>query len=90
MRSSPRWARRTRAALLAAIGLLYVLSIPWYRSEGPSGRLLGLPDWVSVALLCYVAVALLNCAAWLLTEVRDEVPDDVRDPDEPDRREGAP
>ncbi len=33
--------------------------------------LLGLPDWVAVAVLCYVAAAVLNAAAWLLTDVPD-------------------
>ena len=51
---------------------LYVLSIPWYRSAGAEAELwLGLPDWVAVALLCYVGAALLNSLAWLLTDVRD-------------------
>jgi hypothetical protein len=62
-----------RMILLGAIGVLYVLSIPWYRSEdAPLRMLLGLPDWVAVALGCYVAVAVLNSIAWLLTEVRDD------------------
>ncbi len=67
-----------RRALLAAIAVLYVLSVPWYRSAGADpGFWLGLPDWVAVALGCYVGVAILNAAAWLLTEVRDteEAPD---------------
>ena len=70
------WARRVRRWLLAAIGILYLASIPWYRGEGPTGRLLGLPDWVGVAVLCYAAVAVLNAAAWLLTDVRDPVGED--------------
>ncbi len=61
-----------RRALLAAIAVLYVLSVPWYRSAGADpGFWLGLPDWVAVALGCYVGVAVLNAAAWLLTEVPD-------------------
>ena len=61
-----------RAVLLALIVVLYALSIPWYRTgaEVP-GRLLGLPDWVAVALLCYVGVAILNAFAWLRTDVPD-------------------
>jgi hypothetical protein len=66
--------------LLAAIGLLYLVSIPWYRSAGEVGRLFGWPDWVAVSVGCYVAVALLNCAAWLLTDVPDDVRDDEGDP----------
>ena len=36
--------------------------------------ILGLPDWVLVALGCYVGVAVLNSAAWLLTDLRDPAP----------------
>jgi hypothetical protein len=67
------WLRR---GVLALIGLLYVVSVPWYRETGsPVDIVFGLPDWVAVALACYVGVAILNGVAWLLTEVRD--------PDEP-------
>lgn len=63
---------RVRRLLLGLIGLLYVISVPWYRASGGSPELLlGLPDWVAVALGCYVAIAALNAVAWLLTEVRD-------------------
>ena len=62
-----------RTALLAAIAGLYALSIPWYRAEGGFPALVaGLPDWVAVALACYVAAAFLNALAWLLTDVPDE------------------
>jgi len=75
-------ARRLRAALLAAVVALYVVSIPWYRNAGAETSVwLGLPDWVAVALLCYLAVAVLNSLAWLLTDVPDR---DGRD--ESDRR----
>ncbi len=71
MRGAPV-ARRLRAALLAAVVALYVVSIPWYRSAGAKTSVwLGLPDWVAVALLCYAAVAVLNSLAWLLTDVPD-------------------
>ena len=70
-----RRASRLRSALLLAIALLYVLSIPWYRTPGSAPSLiLGLPDWVAVALGCYIAVALLNSVAWLLTDVPDADP----------------
>jgi hypothetical protein len=72
-----RPARRLRGALLAAIGVLFGLSIPWYRTGGEvAGSWLGLPDWVSVAILCYVGIAFLNSIAWLLTDVPD-VPADT-------------
>lgn len=70
--------RRLRRALLALVALLYVLSIPWYRTAGDDPTVwLGLPGWVAVALLCYVGAAFANAAAWLLTDVPDapEVPE---------------
>ena len=58
--------------LLAAIALLYVVSIPWYRETGAEPEIwFGLPDWVAVALGCYVAVAVLNAIAWLRTDVSE-------------------
>jgi hypothetical protein len=54
--------------------LLFALSIPWYRSSGEATSLVfGLPDWVAVALGCYLAVAILNALAWLLTEIPERV-----------------
>lgn len=69
--------------MLAVIGVLFAVSIPWYRRGGEeAGLWLGLPDWVSVAVLCYVGIAALNSAAWLLTEIPDDIgdADDARDP----------
>lgn len=61
-----------RRGLLAAIALLYVISVPWYRdAEAPLQVWFGLPDWVAVALGCYVAVAVLNAIAWRLTDISD-------------------
>lgn len=63
---------RIRQLLLAMIVILYAVSIPWYRSAGAEpGRWLGLPDWVTLAVLCYVGVAVLNFFAWRLTDVED-------------------
>ena len=68
-------ARRLRRVLIAIIALLFLLSIPWYREAGEAPAIwLGLPDWVAVALGCYLAAALLNAVAWLLTEVPDRDP----------------
>jgi hypothetical protein len=62
-----------RRGLLVVIGILYVVSIPWYRTSGEApGLWLGMPDWAAVAVVCYVAVAVLNAAAWLLTDVHDD------------------
>ena len=70
------WARRVRRALLAVIGVLFAVSIPWYRRGGEEVELwLGLPDWVSLAILCYVGIAALNSVAWLLTDIPDNVDD---------------
>ena len=72
----PRWARWLRRALLCLVGLLYAASIPWYRGDVPPARLFGLPDWVAVAILCYAAAAILNSAAWLLTDIPEPAADD--------------
>jgi len=78
--SVPRSRRFAHAACMSVIALLYVLSVPWYRdSDAPLRLWLGLPDWVAVALLCYVGVAFVNAIAWILTDVHDDLPDDVAD-----------
>jgi hypothetical protein len=55
--------------LLCLIALLYAASIPWYRGDAPTAMLFGLPDWVTVAILCYAAAAILNSVAWMLTDI---------------------
>jgi hypothetical protein len=73
-------ALRVRRLLLAAIAVLYLVSVPWYRPSGAHPEIVfGLPDWVAVALGCYLAVAVLNSLAWLLTEVPDREPDSDRE-----------
>ena len=63
-----------RRICLVLIGVLYVASVPWYRESGEEPSVwLGLPDWVAVSVLCYVAVAILNAFAWLATDVPDDV-----------------
>jgi hypothetical protein len=67
--------RRIRGALLVAIVFLYALSVPWYRSGGAIPRIhLGIPDWVAAAIACYVAIAVLNSIAWLLTDIDEGEP----------------
>ena len=66
-------ARRLRRLLLWGIAVLYLASIPWYRTTGEVPEIVfGLPDWVAVALGCYAASAVLNAIAWWFTEVPDE------------------
>lgn len=62
----------TRKTLILGVVLLYIASIPWYRSQDAEvSTWLGLPDWVAVALGCYVGAAVLNALAWLHTDVPD-------------------
>ena len=66
-----------RSVCLTLIGLLYLLSVPWYRESGEGLNLwLGLPDWVAVSVLCYLGVACLNAVAWLSTEIADDLDDE--------------
>ncbi|MFP6662880.1 MAG: hypothetical protein VCC00_01595 [Deltaproteobacteria bacterium] len=65
---------RLRRILFVCIAALYVLSVPWYRSSSaPVEIVFGLPDWVAVAIGCYVLVALLNSAAWLLQDAPQDM-----------------
>ena len=65
--------RYLRRLAFAAIGLLYILSVPWYRSDDDAVAIvLGLPDWVAVALGCYIGVAVLNAIAWRITDIPEE------------------
>jgi hypothetical protein len=81
---SPHARRRTvHIVCMTLIALLYVLSVPWYRDDDAPLRLwLGLPDWVAVALVCYVGVAIVNAVAWAISDVSD-VLDDSDDPRAP-------
>jgi hypothetical protein len=55
------------------MALLFVVSIPWYRdAEAVPEVWMGLPDWVAVAVCCYVSVAALNAVAWLLADVPED------------------
>ena len=73
VRPRPRWARLLRRVLLYLIALLYAASIPWYRGDAPTAMIFGLPDWVTVAILCYAAAAILNSAAWMLTDIPESI-----------------
>jgi hypothetical protein len=75
MRPGRALRRRLRRTCLCTVGVLYVVSIPWYRTAGEAPRVwLGLPDWVAVALVCYVAAACLNALAWVVSDVGDAPP----------------
>jgi hypothetical protein len=64
---------RMRRLLLSGIAVLYVVSVPWYReTDAPLRVWFGLPDWVAVALGCYIGVAVLNAMAWRLTDIPDQ------------------
>jgi len=68
--------RGARFVCLAVIAILYLFSIPWYRNnDAPLTLWFGLPDWVAVALLCYVGVAVFNAIAWMLCDISDEITD---------------
>jgi hypothetical protein len=85
--------KRLRRTLLAAIALLYIASVPWYRETGAPLQLqFGLPDWVAVAVGCYIAVAILNAFAWMLTDIPDgaEPDEETRPPAGPGVDRGAP
>ncbi len=78
-----RSRRSLHRACMVLIVLLYIVSVPWYRDDGAPLRLwFGLPDWVAVALLCYVGVAIVNAVAWSVTEISDvpDVPDGSNGP----------
>jgi len=68
--------RRLRRACFVGIAGCYVLSVPWYRAgDLPLTTVVGLPNWVAVALGCYVVAAALNALAWCLADVRDDAGD---------------
>ncbi len=70
--STRRQRRFLHSGCMILIALLYIVSVPWYRDDGaPLRYWLGLPDWVAVALLCYVGVAIVNAVAWAATDVPD-------------------
>ena len=78
---------RLRSALLIAIGALYLVSVPWYRETGsPVTLVWGRPDWVALALACYLGVAVLNGVAWLLTEMPE--PESAAEPPRPSSPRG--
>jgi hypothetical protein len=65
-----------RWLLLLGVAVLFTLSVPWYRTAGAAPKLwLGLPDWVTVAIGCYVGAAFLNAAAWMLTDIPEDDPE---------------
>jgi len=75
-----RWTRWLRRACFGVIAVLYVVAVPWYRNAGEQPAIvLGLPQWVAVALGCYATAAALNALAWWLTPI-DDPPVEGADP----------
>lgn len=71
-----RGRTRLRPLLLAAIAVLYVFSVPWYRAPDAPLRLwFGLPDWVATALCCYAVAAVLNAWAWWSAAIDEPAPE---------------
>ena len=57
--------------------LLIILSIPWYRSAGETGRvILGLPTWIWVPLACALGVSILTAFAALRFWRQDDTDSD--------------
>ena len=76
MNHRPSWP------LFAAIGVLLLVALPWYREPGSTPQIWwGLPDWLAIAAMCFVGVAGLNAVAWWSADWDDSWRDD--EPDEP-------
>jgi len=89
--SGPARRSRLRALLLGAIGLLYLVSVPWYReADTLPPLLLGLPNWAAVAVACYLGAACLNAIAWWIARVSDSLPVDTADEALAGRRDDRP
>jgi len=82
--TAERSRQRLRRGLLAGIGLLYLLSVPWYWTADASPQLwFGLPSWVAVAVGCYFAAACLNAIAWWIAPLSDDLPVSPEDESSP-------
>ena len=74
---------RSRIWIWAVYVLLFAVSVPWYLPPGSPARLwFGLPHWVVVSLVAYLAVAVFT--AWVVARywsvpAADEDPDDMED-----------
>ncbi|MGI9283463.1 MAG: hypothetical protein ACR2PX_28095 [Endozoicomonas sp.] len=62
-----------RTALQLLMLLLLIISVPWYRTPGSDPNIyLGMPDWVILALTCYVLVIFINLLLWLTKQDQQE------------------
>ncbi|WP_252178241.1 hypothetical protein [Endozoicomonas sp. 4G] len=62
-----------RTALQLLMFSLLILSVPWYRTPGATPKIyLGMPDWVVLALSCYILVIFINLLLWVS---RDDPPE---------------
>ena len=76
---------RSRPWIWAVYVLLFAASVPWYLPPGSPARLwLGLPHWVIISLLAYLAVAVFT--AYVVTRYWSVPPAD----EDADDTEGAP
>ena len=75
---------RSRPWIWAVYVFLFTASVPWYLPPGSPARLwFGLPHWVVISLLAYLAVAVFT--AYVVTRYWSVPPDE-----DADDTEGAP
>lgn len=74
---------RSRPWIWLVYILLFGASVPWYLPAGPPILWFGLPHWVVISLLAYLAVAVFT--AYVVTRYWSVPPDE-----DADDTEGAP
>ena len=59
--------KHLKTSLVSLLPMLLIFSVPWYRKSGARSSFLidGIPDWVTVALICYALIALVNFVVWV-------------------------
>ncbi len=69
-------ARRRTWPPFVGIAVLLVIAFPWYReADRPPVFWWGLPDWLVVAVCCFVGIAILNAYAWWRADWDDTTPE---------------
>ena len=59
---------RIRPLLLSLLPILILISVPWYRDTNSEPRFslqAGIPDWVTVAIVCYLLHAIISACIWV-------------------------